>query len=167
MCSSTGDSAVRLKPRAEDGGNEMVTREYSKTRLRSLLLVGMDVTKMRGHRRCSNYKSAVDAAVSVSREIGMRVKTGKILDLYRYRITGTVLSKRPLTPTCGRAERVSSEGKLHGKVTSFSTWHSSRKTVDARGCPRGSAGPQNAATVPGHGTAAGCSSGLGILPRAR
>ena len=75
----------------------MVTREYSKTRLRTYFLLAMDVTKMRGHRRYSNYKSAVDAAVSVSRAIGMRVKTGKILDLYRYRITGTVLSKRPLS----------------------------------------------------------------------
>jgi len=36
---------------------------------------------MRGHRRYSNYKSAVDAAASVAQAIGKRVETGKTLDL--------------------------------------------------------------------------------------
>ena len=49
--------------------------------LRHGFSLGVDVTKMRGHRRYSNYKSAVDAAVSVSRAIGKRVETGKTLDL--------------------------------------------------------------------------------------
>ena len=39
--------------------------------LRHGFSLGVDVTKMRGHRRYSNYKSAVDAAVSVSRAIGL------------------------------------------------------------------------------------------------
>ena len=43
--------------------------------LRHGFSLGVDVTKMRGHRRYSNYKSAVDAAVSVSRAIGKRVET--------------------------------------------------------------------------------------------
>ena len=49
--------------------------------LRHGFSLGVDVTKMRGHRRFSNYKSAIDAAASVAKAVRARVEAGKTLDL--------------------------------------------------------------------------------------
>jgi len=45
--------------------------------LRHGFTLGVDVTKMHGHRRFSNYKSALDAAASVAKAVAKRVKAGK------------------------------------------------------------------------------------------
>ena len=49
--------------------------------LRHGFTLGVDVAKMRGHRRFSNYKSAMDAAASVAKAVSKRVESGKTLDL--------------------------------------------------------------------------------------
>ena len=49
--------------------------------LRHGFTLGVDVTKMHGHRRFSNYKSALDAAASVAKAVAKRVEAGKTLDL--------------------------------------------------------------------------------------
>ena len=43
--------------------------------------LGVDTTKMHGHRQFNNYKSAIEAAVPVSKAIQERVDTHKTVDV--------------------------------------------------------------------------------------
>ena len=49
--------------------------------LRNGFKLGVDTTKMRGHRQFNNYKSSIEAAASVSRAVQERVDIHKTIDL--------------------------------------------------------------------------------------